>query len=77
MPSVSESYLLRLQVERGQASLVRLGPLWGSDPLGMVPLFLKRTADVLAPRFSVVFRRLVRLGSFPACWRRANVTPVP
>ena len=26
---------------------------------------LKRTADVMAPRLGVVFRRLVRLGSFP------------
>ena len=26
---------------------------------------------------SVVFRRLVRLGSFPACWRQTNVTPIP
>ena len=43
----------------------------------MFPLFLKRTADVLAPLLSVVFRRLVRLGSFPACWRLANVTPIP
>ena len=34
-------------------------------------------ADVLAPRLSVVFRRLLRLGSFPACWRQANVTPIP
>ena len=25
----------------------------------------------------IVFRRLVRLGSFPACWRQANVTPIP
>ena len=48
----------------------------GSDPLGMFPLFL-RTADVLAPRLSVVFRRLVRLDSFLACWRQANVTPIP
>ena len=31
----------------------------------------------MAPRRSVVFRRLVRLGSFPACWRQANVTPIP
>ena len=45
--------------------------------MGMFPLFLKRTADVLAPRLNVVFRRLVRLGSFPACWRQANVTPIP
>ena len=34
-------------------------------------------AHVLAPRLSVVFRRLLRLGSFPACWRQANVTPIP
>ena len=43
----------------------------------MFPIFLKRTADVMAPRLSVVFLRLVRLGSFPACWRQANVTPIP
>ena len=49
----------------------------GSDPLGMLPLFLKRTADALATRLSVVFRWLVRLGSFPACWRQAKVTPIP
>ena len=36
----------------------------GIDPLGMFSLFLKRTADVLDPRLSVVFLRLVRLGSF-------------
>ena len=29
------------------------------------------------PILSVVFRWLVRLGSFPACWRQANVTPIP
>ena len=57
--------------------LLDLDPYGGSDPLGMFPLFLKRTADVRAPRLSVVFRRLVRLGSFPACWRQANVTPNP
>ena len=28
------------------------------------PIFLKSIADVMAPRLSVVFRRLVRLGSF-------------
>ena len=48
--------------------LLDLDPYGGSDPLGMFPLFLKRTADVLAPRLSVVLRRLVHLGSFPACW---------
>ena len=39
--------------------------------------FLKRTADVLSPRLSVVFRRLLRLDRFPACWRQATVTPIP
>ena len=57
--------------------LLDLDAYEGSDPLGMFPLFLKRTADVLAPRLSVVFRRLVRLGSFSACWIQANVTPIP
>ena len=31
----------------------------------------------MAPRLSVVFRRLVRLGSLTACWRQVNVTPFP
>ena len=57
--------------------LLDLDPYGGTDSFGMFPLFLKRTADVMAPRFSVVFWRLVRLGSFPAFWRQANVTPIP
>ena len=60
--------------------LLDLDPYGGTDPLGTFPLFLKRTADVMAPRLSVVtvvFRQFVRLGSFPACWRQANVTPIP
>ena len=43
--------------------------------MGMIPLFLKRN-DVRGPCLSVVFRRLLRLGSFPACWKQANVTPI-
>ena len=31
----------------------------------------------MAPRLSVVLWQLVRLGSFPAYWRQANVTPIP
>ena len=52
-------------------------PYGGTDPLGMFPYFLKRTADVMAPRLSAVFWLLVRLGSFPPCWRHANVTQIP
>ena len=43
--------------------------------MGMFPIFLERTANVLAPlSYSVVFRRLVRVDSFPACWGQANGT---
>ena len=31
----------------------------------------------MAPRLSVVFPRLICLGWFPACWRQANVPPIP
>ena len=58
--------------------MLDLDPYGGTDPLGMFSLFLnERTADVMAPRLSVMFRRLVRLGSFLAFWRQANVTPIP
>ena len=57
--------------------LLDLDSYGGTDPLGMFPLFLKKTAVVLAPRLAVVFRRLLRLGSFPVRWRVANVTPIP
>ena len=33
--------------------LLNLDPYGGTDPLGMFPLFLKRTADVMALRHSV------------------------
>ena len=45
--------------------------------MAMFPPFPMRTADVIAPRLSVVFRLLIRLGSLPACWRQANGTPIP
>ena len=34
-------------------------------------------ADIIAPKQSVIFRRLSRLTSFPECWRSANVTANP
>ena len=39
--------------------------------------FLRELLKLWPPRFSVVFRRLVRLGGFLARWRQANVTPIP
>ena len=38
---------------------IYLDPYGSTDPLGMFPLFLNRTADVMAIRLSVVFRWLV------------------
>ena len=38
---------------------------------------MKKSAVVLDPRLAVVFWWLLRLGSFPVCWRVANVTPIP
>ena len=35
-----------------------------ADTLGVFPLFPKRTAGILAPRLSVVFRRFDRQSSF-------------
>ena len=46
--------------------MLDLDPYGGTDPLGMFLLFLMRTAVVMAPRLSLVFRRLVPLGSFSA-----------
>ena len=60
-----------------QRLLLDLDSYGGTDPLGMFPLFLKKTAVVLAPRLAVIFRRLLRLGRFHICWRVANVTPIP
>ena len=56
--------------------LLDLGPYGGTDPLGMFPLFFKKAVDVMAHRLRVAFRRLVRLGSFPACWTQAIFTPI-
>ena len=64
-------------VEWGEASLVRLGPLWWHWPIGYVSSFSLENCWCHGPHLSVVFQRLVRLGSFPACWRQANVTPIP
>ena len=54
-PSLSlTTFAFRLREVR--RLLLDLDPYGGTNPLGMFPLFLKRTADVMAPRLSVVFR---------------------
>ena len=49
----------------------------GVDLLGVFPLFQKKVADIIAPKLSIIFRRLIHLGSFPDCWRSANETAIP
>ena len=73
-PSLTTFPFRSREVKRLLLDLVSYG---GTDLLGMFPLFLKKTAVVLAPRLAVVFRRLLRFGCFPVCWRVANVTPIP
>ena len=46
------------------------------DPNGIFPLFFIKTAGFMAPKISVVFRKLSRSGSFAPCWRFGNVTPL-
>ena len=73
-PSLTTFAFRSLEVKR---LLLDLDSYGGTDPFGMFPLFLKKTAVVPAPHLAVVFRRLLRLGNFPVCWRVANVTPIP
>ena len=49
----------------------------GTDPHGFFPLFFKNCATVIAPKLAVIFRLLLKSGSFPSCWRKANITPIP
>ena len=75
-PSPSLTTFAAFRSREVRSLLLDLDPYGGTDPLGMFPLFLKRTADVMSPRLSVVFRRFVCLGRFQACWRPANVAPI-
>ena len=67
--AVRTSVLLRL--------LLDLDTYVGVDHLGVFPLFLKKAVDIIAPKLSIIFRRLIRLGSFPKCWRSGNDSQLP
>ena len=54
--------------------LLELDSYGDTDLFACTIPFFKRTTDVVAHRLNVVFRRLLRLDGFPACWIRANVT---
>ena len=57
--------------------LLDLDPNGGVDPSGCFPMFFQKTASVLAPKLSCLFRRLLCGGEFPLEWRIADVTPIP
>ena len=57
--------------------LLELDPSGGAGPDDIFPLFFVKTANYLAPKVSIVLRKLVRIGGFSMCWRIANITPVP
>ena len=58
--------------------LLDLDPNGGVDVSGCFPMFFfQRTASVLAPKLSHLFRRLLHCGLFPLEWRFADVTPIP
>ena len=44
--------------------------------MGVFPLFLKMVADIIAPKLSIILRRLIRLGSFLECWQSPNLTVI-
>ena len=56
--------------------LMDLDTFGGTDPNGFFPLFFKKTSEFLAPKISVIFRKLIKLGLFSLCWRTGNVTPL-
>ena len=45
--------------------MLDLDPNCGVAPSGCFPMFFWKTAFVLAPKLSCVFRRLLRCGEFP------------
>ena len=57
--------------------LADLDEYGGTDPHGISPMFLRKTCKEMSPELAVVFRLLIRRGSFPWCWRKADVVPVP
>ena len=47
------------------------------DSICVFPLFIMMVADIIAPKLSIIFCGVVRLGSFLECWRSTNVTAIP
>ena len=61
----------------GSYYLLDLDPNRAVDPSDCFPMFFQRTASVLTPKLSRLFRRLLRCSEFPLEWRIVDVTPIP
>ena len=47
------------------------------DTLRVFLLFLRMVTLIVAPKLTIIFRRLIRLGSLRECWCSANVNDIP
>ena len=52
--------------------LLNLDTYGGVDRLGVFPLFLKKVADIIAAKLTIIFRKLIVWNS----WRSASVTAI-
>ena len=57
--------------------ILDLGSHGENNSDGIFPLFHNQGAWKLAPELALIIRHLVREGSFPACWRLADVVLLP
>ena len=51
--------------------------IWWCWSFGCVSSISKDGCDIITPKLSIIFRGLIRRGSFPECWLSANVTAIP
>ena len=65
----------RIHVTLVQYSVLYL--FGGSNPDGMFSIFCKQVSGEMASKLAKIFRNLVRVRSFSACWRLADVALVP
>ena len=47
---------------RPQLLLIDLDAYGGVDRLSVFPMFLKKVADIIAPKLCIMFRRFIRFG---------------
>ena len=70
-------YGIAFRAREVEQHLLELDPNGGMDPSGCFPMLFRKTASVLAPKLSSLFRRLLRCCEFPLEWHIADVTPIP